>query len=264
MLVKNYLKMGRVDAVIGGIGTGEELQRAPGAKRNHLSFLDAAREIADMPMDLGLGKVSQKTELRNLFRTLFRFDNEVIIIDPYLAVEVLRSLYDQPFNAAGLEFIVATAAQASVQCAGSLRIQLVCCCKQMKIALKQLSKRKGGRLPLNSALPELDDAIEQVEGNLRQRLLGYACDQGLAPERISVTTKWVPENSHRGLVSSRRVWNIEHSLQSLTELLDCIGKGKPLPPNNVRLQILQDDGAKAIRSLVCAAQPAGSRAASVH
>jgi hypothetical protein len=256
MLVKNYLKMGRVDAVIGGIGVEGELQRAPEATRNRLSFIDAAREIAAMPLDRGLGKVSQEAELKTLFRPLFRFGDEVVIIDPYLAVEVLRSLHGEPLNDAGMAFIVATAAQSGIASTGRLRITLVCCRKQLERELRKLQRRGGSADPKNSVVPKLGATLKHLEEILRQRLCGYASGRGLAPERISVATKWISETSDRGFVSSSRVWNVEHSLQSLTALLNRIRKGKPLPRNKVRLRLLHGDGAEEIRRLVCEARPA--------
>jgi hypothetical protein len=250
--VAGFLEAHRVDAVLKAIGGGKQ-SVASEASSFTCGVADAARDVRSMPVELGLSKVSREAELASLFRPFFRFGEEVVIVDPYLAVETLRAAKGGNSNDEGLRFVVSAAADSVQAQRSSLRVQAVCCHGKLIRELRKQREVVGNSGSVNSERINKHAELLKVAQILKERIAAYAMQRGLREPQIQVDVRWVRQTSDRGLISSRRVWRVEHSLQSLAELLVSIRNGKRRSGSSARLQILQDDGAAEIHRLACEA-----------
>jgi hypothetical protein len=242
------VKQGSVDAVLGPIG-GASPRTSNGRGPRPLAFIDAAREVQKLPLELSLSEYAFEEELAALFRPLFRFGEELTIVDPYLGADTLRRLDSNPSDDCGLAFIVEQAARSAHVRKGRLALRLVSSQHQFKQAFKKLKSNPTAEVVAGLQQLESEDARQLIDERLRQRVCEFALCTGLPRAQVDVEVRWVPKTHDRGLISSQRVWKIEHSLHSLSELLTSIRKGKRTAGSAVRLQLLQDAGSDQIRSL---------------
>ncbi len=243
--MRALFKAGRVDAVLnrsgrrrGGVATDSENPRR--------SFVEAAREIEGLPTSRGLRDISHDSQLASLIEPMFRFCGDVVIIDPYLADNVLRTVYGNDWNDEGFRFLVATAAQATLRQELRLRLCVVCCRKRLENCHRKLNRQRDSGESAASALQKPEHALREVTSRLRQRIVDFS---GLARDQVDVEVLWAPNFSDRGIIASRRVWNIEHSLQNLSELLAKLRRGKGVSRDKTRIRLYLDDDAREIKQL---------------
>lgn len=212
---------------------------------------DAARRLQSASSDLRLDQIGGESELRALFRPLFRFGNEFLVVDPYLGAEALRAIAGGSFAAEGLEFVVTIAAEAVSSRGGTLEVGLVACSKKLENeASKQLrhAQRRRG-LPVDQST-----AADDAESFLREEVCTYLAAAGLKSDSVTVAIHWTRDFSHRGCISARRAWVVEHSLRCLHDLLCYLRKKARRPRRPARLRLVQNDGAADLRQIVAEAR----------
>jgi hypothetical protein len=247
------LEKGRVDAVLLPVSGGK--RSAPrAAAKSGINLVDAAREVKSMPVDQALGNIAGEHELAVLFQPLFRFCEELIVIDPYLGVEALREIAGERWTDEGLRFVVQLASRTAKAMEHRLVIRIVCSLRQFDSELRKQLKRTATASASRLRRASQEAVRAEVVSHIRRRVGEHANDVGIDASQIEIKVHWVHHTCDRGCISSGRVWRVEHSLQTLSELLNAFRSGKRVSGGRARLQLLQAASADEIRRLATEAE----------
>jgi hypothetical protein len=237
------VKSGQVDAILAPLAVSGRpaSQHVSGCR---LGFESAAEEVYRLPYVQNLSDCTDEQSLELRLKPLFRLGSELTVLDPYLVAEALRQECGGARANEGLGFIVRVAARAARRASARLAVRIISSRKQFDQAFRDLRKRER----ISSSVT-LTDAYGLAVGALRIWIGSQVEQAGLQMDRAEIRVEWVEATLDRGCISSRRVWNVEHSLLSLGDLLDSLRRGRRAHSCRVRLQLLRDASEASIREL---------------